>query len=358
MAWIYGPVRGKEDISRINCIIRDEMLIVETPEQLTELKKRSDYLCTLTYSPFWKKKFGDEIEEIRQVALEENRATTILANYVAKFKGWDKEYSPWGKDKYGDFDNHLRTVEDEVLSELERATLDFRPEIEVDLRRVFCRIRFLMLFVKKPEELFALKKRAEAWVWTVFGRLFAIYLEPDVLSKLKVLAEEEFERTIKLANIIASVKGWDIEFEGMSQEYMEQEEMDIEEMIETLMEEAEKASEYIPTEAKYKAGAKVLWIVYKSRSGRTRAKRVYIPADARDIRFEGPGYFETKMGRKVWGVKITYKKLLPQREIRRGDNVITIGPSWVTRTKIVPLPEGVKEFEVAEEKPKGAVSVA
>jgi len=73
MGRIYGKVNSPEDIRRINCIIRDEMLYVENEEQLTDLKKRSDYLCTLTYSPFWKKKFGSIIEELREVALEENR---------------------------------------------------------------------------------------------------------------------------------------------------------------------------------------------------------------------------------------------------------------------------------------------
>jgi hypothetical protein len=52
---IYGRLESAEDIRRINCIIRDEMLTVETPAELTDLKKRSDYLCTLTFSPFWKK---------------------------------------------------------------------------------------------------------------------------------------------------------------------------------------------------------------------------------------------------------------------------------------------------------------
>jgi len=70
MSRIYGKVESVEDISRINCIIRDEMLIVESEAELTELKKRSDYLCTLTYSPFWQKKFGDKIEELRKELLK------------------------------------------------------------------------------------------------------------------------------------------------------------------------------------------------------------------------------------------------------------------------------------------------
>jgi len=87
MGRIYdGKVESVEDIKRINCMIRDEMLTVKSAAELTDLKKRSDYLCTLTYSPFWKKKFGDKIEELRDVAIKENRATVKTANYVGEIQ--------------------------------------------------------------------------------------------------------------------------------------------------------------------------------------------------------------------------------------------------------------------------------
>jgi hypothetical protein len=53
---IYGEVNSVHDIREINHTIRSEMDRVKSREQLTELKKRSDYLCTLTFSPAWKKK--------------------------------------------------------------------------------------------------------------------------------------------------------------------------------------------------------------------------------------------------------------------------------------------------------------
>ena len=46
-AHIYGEVNTPEDIRRINQEIRREMDGVTSRDQLTELKKRSDYLCTL-----------------------------------------------------------------------------------------------------------------------------------------------------------------------------------------------------------------------------------------------------------------------------------------------------------------------
>jgi hypothetical protein len=48
---IYGEVNSIRDIRELNRTIRQEMDHVKTREQLTELKKRSDYLCTLTFSP-------------------------------------------------------------------------------------------------------------------------------------------------------------------------------------------------------------------------------------------------------------------------------------------------------------------
>ena len=93
---IYGEVNSAADIRRINGIIRKEMDAVTTREELTELKKRSDYLCTLTYSPSWRKRFGEQVLTLRRVAMEENRKTVEHANRVAAKHGWDTDYDPWG----------------------------------------------------------------------------------------------------------------------------------------------------------------------------------------------------------------------------------------------------------------------
>jgi hypothetical protein len=93
---IYGEVNSAEDIRRINRIIRQEMDTVTTREELTELKKRSDYLCTLTHSPSWRKRFGEKVRALRRVALHENRRTVEHANRVAATHGWPADYDPWG----------------------------------------------------------------------------------------------------------------------------------------------------------------------------------------------------------------------------------------------------------------------
>ena len=126
---IYGKVESAEDIRRINCLIRDEMLQVEDEAQLSELKKRSDYLCTLTYSPFWKKRFGEQIEQLRQVALEENRVTVKEANIIAKYKGFDKEYHPWRSDI--DIEEQLRQIPEEVIEEITHATLSLKLDTQI-----------------------------------------------------------------------------------------------------------------------------------------------------------------------------------------------------------------------------------
>ena len=94
---IYGEVNTIKDIREINRNIRLEMDRVKTRAQLSELKRRSDYLCTLTFSPAWQKKFGERTARLREVAMEENRKTVAHANEVARRHGWPADYDPWGE---------------------------------------------------------------------------------------------------------------------------------------------------------------------------------------------------------------------------------------------------------------------
>jgi len=357
MGRLYGKVEGPEDIRRINCIIRDEMLVVETPEQLTDLKKRSDYLCTLTYSPFWKKKFGPLVEKLREVACEENRATVRLANYIAKVRGWDKEYEPWGAEKIS-IEDRLKQIPEEVMREIQETVTELKlsPEILEELRRSFCNIRKAMVLAENPEQLIKLKKESDLLVATThlkdFRERFA-----DVIDKIDELVEKEEERTIQTANIVAEANGWNLEFERWSENELEEGET-LEQYIQRLLEEEEKAEKYIPTEAKYKQGV-VKWLVYKHpKRNRYYAKRIYFPGTARNIQMEGPGVFENRFGRKVYGVKITYETLVGPATIRRGNVVIHLPERWIKRTKVVPLPEGVQEVKLVDERPPFAMRIA
>ncbi len=367
MAWIYGPVNGAEDIRRINCIIRDEMLAVKSPEELTDLKKRSDYLCTLTYSPFWRKKFGPRVDELRQVAREENVATVRLANYVARYQGWDKHYAAWGAESAAEIEKKLDELDDALIREIEEARpLEILEEIQQELdvlRREFCRLRKAMLFVDEPEELTELKKYADFLVTLTYSRELERRLGEHVV-KLREIALQENERAVKLANIIAAVNQWDIVYEPWNEDEFVQEET-IEEYLQRLLAEEEKAETYIPTEARYRSG-KTLWLVYESpheyKGGRTyprlRVKRVYFPGDAFDIKLEGPGEYTTRFGRKVFGVKITYKTRLAPTTIRRRGRLIELPERVVTRTKIVQLDEGATNVQLVEQRPEKAYPVA
>jgi hypothetical protein len=92
---LYGSVERPEDLRLINEKIREEMERVETSEQLTELKKRSDYFCTLTFSSAWRRRFGDNVGEFLDVCLEENRKTVARAIEIALQHGFDVDYQPW-----------------------------------------------------------------------------------------------------------------------------------------------------------------------------------------------------------------------------------------------------------------------
>jgi hypothetical protein len=93
---IYGEVDSAEDIHKISREIREDMDGVRSHDQLTELKKRGDYLCTLAEAPSWEETFGDKIGAIRRAAKEEDRTTTNHANEVARKHGWDADYHAWG----------------------------------------------------------------------------------------------------------------------------------------------------------------------------------------------------------------------------------------------------------------------
>ncbi len=367
MAWIYGPVNSVEDIARINCLIRDEMLVVQRPEELTDLKKRSDYLCTLTFSPFWRKKFGPRVEKLREVAREENVATVRLANYIAQFRHWSKEYHPWKAETAKEIEEKLDELDDLLLEEIEKAQpLAFIKEIELELdilRREFCRLRKAMLFVDEPEELTSLKEYADFLVTLCYSRELERRLGKHI-DELRELVQQENERSVQLANIIAAVNNWDIAYEAWNEDDLVQEET-IEEYLQRLFEEEKKASRYIPTEARYRGG-RVMWLVYESpheyKGGRTyprkRAKRLYFPGDAFDIKLEGPAEFVTRFGRKVFGVKITYKTRIAPTTIRRAGHIIHLPERVVQRTKIVALDEGATNIELLEERPANAYPIA
>jgi len=101
---LYGEVTKLGDIREINRKIRREMSEAETPDEITELKRRSDYLCTLTYAPSWQQRFGRKTVRFRTAARQEDVKTTHAANRFARKHGFEPNYHAW-KITPGTFDN-------------------------------------------------------------------------------------------------------------------------------------------------------------------------------------------------------------------------------------------------------------
>ena len=356
MGRIYGKVESVEDIRRINCIIRDEMLKVENEAELTELKKRSDYLCTLTYSPFWQKKFGEEIEKLREVAIEENRASVKMANYIAKYKGFDKEYEPWKKEI--DIKEQLRLIPQRVVEELTNSVFSLKLSLNIleEIRSEFCDIRKAMVLCENVECLDKLKRAVDILSTLVYVEDFKSHFDEGVLGAIDKLVNAEKERSVEVANIVAEVNGWDRMYQVINEEDFETK---AEEYLEKLLREEDKSETYIPTEARYKGGAKVLWLVYyHQRRKREYAKRIYFPSDAFDIKVEGPGVYKNKFGNEVYGIKITYKMTIKATTIHVRGKEIHLPERIVTKTKIVPIPKEATDIRIVEEKPASAMDIA
>ncbi len=355
MGRIYGKVESVDDIRRINCIIRDEMLAVRNAAQLTDLKKRSDYLCTLTYSPFWKKKFKDQIDELRQVAIEENRVTVKTANYVAKSKGFDKHYDPWKKEI--DVEDELKKIPSQVIEELTSSLFTLKQDATIleDLRKSFCEIRKAMVLCENVACLDKLKVSVDLLSALPYLESFKSHFDKKMRQLIDKLINAEKERSVTLANMVASVNGWDRYYESKSEEDFG----NTEEFVESLLKEEKKAETYIPTEVKYKGKAKVLWLVYYH-PGRKRdyAKRIYFPADAFDIQMEGPSCFKNRFGNKVYGIKISYKMTIKPTVIHVRGKEIHLPERVVSKTKIVTLPQKAENIRLMEEKPESAMDIA
>jgi len=357
MGRIYGKVSGPRDIERINCIIRDEMLVVSSEAELTDLKKRSDYLCTLTFSPMWKKRFGAMVEQLREVALVENRVTVRLANYIAKYHWWDKVYDPWGKDNL-EIEKLLEEIPQDVLNELETEFEQLKLSVEIldDIRTNFCEIRKGMILAKDLKILEELKRKSDLLIAITHLSDFRERFY-DIQEQIDELIHKEEDRTIKLANIISEVNDWKTEFYKWSEDEIDERET-IEQYVQRLLEEEQKAEQYIPTEVRYRDGV-VKWLVYEHKDRkREYAKRIYFSWYAHDFEIEGPGEFENKFWRKVWGVRIIYKTLVRPTVIHRKGITIHLPQRVVKRFKVVELPKAATNIRLLDEKPSSAYNIA
>ena len=118
---------------------------------------------------------------------------------------------------------------------------------------------------------------------------------------------------------------------------------------------------YKPSESRYSGGGKVKYLVYGAvqrlrgghRQERTRAKRIYFPASARDITFELPGTFRRRTGRSAYGVAVHYRSRLAATRVHRGRTMYQLPERWVRRTKMVELPRGAANLRLTDRAPEG-----
>jgi len=153
---------------------------------------------------------------------------------------------------------------------------------------------------------------------------------------------------------------------------------------------------YKPTTAKYVGRTQTVYVVYeqtwmhnyrghRKRRTQTRVNRVYV--SGRIVKIDGPGYFVNKLGRRVYGLKITYetprkafsrsgyireahRRKAYTKDVLRGPGVrmgrisattvksARVGPSRMPRTearvtKIVELPKGARKVRITRRPPKG-----
>jgi hypothetical protein len=118
---------------------------------------------------------------------------------------------------------------------------------------------------------------------------------------------------------------------------------------------------YPKSEERYAGGGQVKYLVYHSpqplRTGetqeRTRVKRLYFPANAKDIKVDGPGTVEKRTGTRVHGVKVHYQYKLGGTTAHRGKTTYKVPERWADRTKVVELPQGAKDIRLTERPPEG-----
>lgn len=97
---IYGEVDNKTDLQEVFTEIRRDVEEAKSRSDLTELYRRAGYLITLTNASSWEKKFGDEIDEIRETGEEEFAKTARKINSRAEEVGTEADYDEkWGEQR-------------------------------------------------------------------------------------------------------------------------------------------------------------------------------------------------------------------------------------------------------------------
>jgi hypothetical protein len=94
---VCGEVSNRTDIRHIFERIRDDVQQAYSRDDLTNLYSRAGYLITLTHASSWEEKFGEELDELRNIAEEEFSKTARMINNQADRIGTHANYDEtWG----------------------------------------------------------------------------------------------------------------------------------------------------------------------------------------------------------------------------------------------------------------------
>jgi hypothetical protein len=160
-------------------------------DQLTKDYRHAESLITLTYTPAWQKKFGNDVDKLRHLAESEFSSVARAANQRAAEIGTKADYDEtWGGPQhvYGEVDNEadLRKISGEIRDDVSKA------KSRADLTKLFRRAGYLVTLTYSP-----------AW-HEKFGAK---------ANDLRRLADDEFATTARQINQRATKIGTDADYD-------------------------------------------------------------------------------------------------------------------------------------------------
>ncbi|MCA9878210.1 MAG: hypothetical protein KC442_10530, partial [Thermomicrobiales bacterium] len=144
-----SEIANATDLQRVIAEIRDGAAGAHTREELTQFYRHVEALIALTYSPSWQRKFGDQVEKLRQTAMDEFSTTAHAINQRAEQIGTKADYDEtWGgKERvYGEVNNDadLRKIFAAIRGDVETAAT------REDLTRLYRRAEYLLALTYAP----------------------------------------------------------------------------------------------------------------------------------------------------------------------------------------------------------------
>jgi hypothetical protein len=105
---IYGEIRSLDEFRSLFLQLRDEVEKVDDRQGLTEIKERSEYLCTLADNPVWRDEYDRGGEKALDVAMTEDLELSKLLNERAReLVVGGHAYRPWHE---GEDSNATRNI--------------------------------------------------------------------------------------------------------------------------------------------------------------------------------------------------------------------------------------------------------